>query len=176
MRYALTILMALGCAASALAGDMSLSLDRCQVVNNSEDRPTPSKIVLNFTIPQDLIDKEIVFAELSGSFALQTGIRDSSMEFRFCPLLSQLPEGPLDYSSLESVTDSMSAGSWIATIGGETSIRVPLTEFIREVAGGERQNYGLVGTADLLGDNNLRLPEVLGEQLRELIRIRIIYK
>jgi hypothetical protein len=162
--------------ANALAGEVTLSLDRCQVVNNSRDYSSPSKLIINFAFPRELLGNEIILAELTAVFSLQSGLRDSSMEFRFCPLLSQLPDGPIDYLALESVTDSMSAGSWICNIGERTTLRVPLTDFIREAALGERPNFGLVGCANLISDFHYRLPEAFGERFRSSARVRIEYK
>jgi hypothetical protein len=47
---------------------------------------------------------------------------------------------------------------------------------MREVAGGDRINYGLIGALDLLGENNIVVPENLAEAIRDHARVRILYK
>jgi hypothetical protein len=153
-----------------------MTLDRCQIVNDEDNSDSPSKLLITFTIPDELLNKEILLAEFTTSFTYRNRLGDSLLELRFYPLLSALPEGDVDYQALGAVSDSMTAGSWTTTFGSEAGFHVYITDFLQEVVMGERNNFGLVGTLDLLGDANVVLPENLGEAIRNHAVLRVIYK
>lgn len=176
MRCAFAILMALAVSAPAFSGEISLSLDRCQIINDQDDNTQPSKLLIHFALPEEVMGKEVFYAKFMTSFALRNVGRDSLLELRFCPLLSAPPDDAPDYQSLEAITDSMSAGSFICRIGNAARFEVYITEFVREVAEGVRPNYGLVGAFDLLGGANIIIPGNLSGPIRDQARIRVIYK
>lgn len=176
MRRMIAVLMILAIAGPVLATEDTLSLDRCQIVNDGSNLDSPSKLVITFTIPDDLLNKEVLLAEFTTGFTYRNRLGDSLLELRFNPLLSALPEGDIDYQSLDAITDSMSAGSWTTLFGSEAGFHVYITDFLQEVVLGERPNFGLVGTLDLLGDANVVLPENLGEAIRRNAILRVIYK
>jgi hypothetical protein len=43
-------------------------------------------------------------------------------------------------------------------------------------SGGHEYEHGLLATADLLGEANLKLSEAMGERLKNILRMRVIYK
>jgi hypothetical protein len=176
MRRAFAILTALALSAPAFSGEITLSLDTCQIINDQDDNSQPSKLLIHFALPDEVMGKEVFYAKFTTTFALGNVGRDSLLELRFCPLFLAPPDDAPDYQSLEAITDSMSAGSFICRIGNEARFEVYLTEFVREVAEGVRPNNGLVGTFDLLGDANIVLPENLGEAIRRNAVLRVIYK
>jgi hypothetical protein len=176
MRYLITIMVVLALAINTYSAEISFGVDGCSVLNNSIDSLTPSKIAVHFAFPDTLVGKEIVYAELSGSLSLHHAGPDSLFELRFYPLLAESPVGRDDYVSIEAITDSMSTGVYTARLGDSCAFYIDLTGFLMELSARERTNYGLVATADLLGDGNLMLPEAIGERLRNIMRIRVIYK
>jgi len=176
MRRMIAVLMIFAVAGSALAAEDTLSLDRCQIVNDGDNLDSPSRLVITFTIPDDLLNKEVLLAEFTTGFTYRNRLGDSLLELRFNPLLSALPEGDVDYQSLGAISDSMTAGSWTTTFGSDAGFHVYITDFLQKVVLGERHNYGLVGTLDLLGDANLVLPENLAGPIRNHAVLRVIYK
>jgi hypothetical protein len=176
MRYLTVIIAVLAFFAGAFAAEINIGLDRCVILNDSTDISTPTKVALSFTLPDSLMDREIVYAELRGWLSLHHNGSDSLFELRFYPILGDWSEGQYDYQNIEAITDSLSVGLYTIRQGDSSAFHVDLTGFVMQLAQSERTNYGLIGTADLIGDANLRLPERLGARLRDLLRIRIIYK
>ena len=68
------------------------------------------------------------------------------------------------------------AGTYTVKLADSNAYHIDITSYVMEIAGGGRDNFGLVGTAELLGNDNLRLPEGLGSNLRNEARIMVIYK
>jgi len=176
MRRMIAVLMIFAVAGSALAAEDTLSLDRCQIVNDGDNLDSPSRLVITFTIPDDLLNKEVLLAEFATGFTYRNRLGDSLLELRFNPLLSALPEGDIDYQSLDAITDSMGAGVWTCRFDSAASFKVDITEFVRELAERVRPNFGLVGVFDLLGESNIVVPENLNLPIRNRARVRVIYK
>jgi hypothetical protein len=158
------------------AADTSINMNRCAVFNDTTDSRVPSKIGLSFILPDSLMGKEIIYAELKGKLSVHHNGLDSLFELRIYPLISAWPEGVFSYQDAESISDSMSAGVCTIRLGDSVAFNIDVTSFVREIALRERSNFGLIGTADLLGDSNIRLPDALGERLRDIIKLRVIYK
>jgi hypothetical protein len=120
--------------------------------------------------------KEIIYAELKGKLSVHNNGLDSLFELRFYPFNAEWREGVYGYQNIDVITDSMTAGVYTIRLGDSSAFNVDVTSFVREIALRERSNFGLIGTADLLGDSNIRLPDALGERLRDIIKLRVIYK
>jgi hypothetical protein len=175
MRYLMIIIAVLALSLSAFAAEVNIGVDRCVILNSADDS-APSKIAVSFTLPDSLMGKEIVYAELGTWLTLHHNGPDSLFELRFYPILAEWSEGQYDYEEIEAITDSMSAGVYTIRLGDSSTFHVDLTGFIMQLSQRERTNYGLIATADLLGDGNIRLPEALGERLRNRLMVRLIYK
>lgn len=176
MRYLIAILTVLVLSIGVFGAEVNLNLDRCIILNDNTDNSAPSKIAIHFNLPDSLIGKEMIYAELSGWLALHSDGTDSLFELRFYPFLSEMPQEEPDYQDLEAITDSMSCGVYTIRLGDSSAFHVDITSFLMKLSNRENTNYGLVGTADLLGDNNIKLPEALGDSLRERLTVRLIYK
>jgi hypothetical protein len=161
---------------SAFAFEDTLTLDRCRIINDATDNSLPSKLAVNFQLPESIVNKEVLLAEIIIRFPIENYGSDSLLELRFNPLLYQPPEGDIDYVDIEATTDSLGAGAWTCLFDSVAFFKVDITEFVRGIASGERENYGLIGTLDLLGDNNIIVPENLSETIRDQARVKIIYK
>jgi len=173
----LTIMLAIfALAINAFAIEDTLSLDRCQIINHETDRSMPSKLLIHFMLPERMSGREIILAEITSRATLRNIQRDSLLELYFHPFLAQPPENNADYDALEEITDSLGAGAWTCRFDSALSFRVDITGYMREVAGGDRINYGLIGALDLLGENNIVVPEKLAEAIRDHARVRILYK
>ncbi len=160
----------------ALTAEDTLSLDRCVILNRAGHQEAESKIAIHFALPEELNDKEIMYAELYFDlppFRLQS---DSLFEIRVYPILAEWSEGNIGYSTSESITDSISVGANYLQLRDSTHFQIDLTSYVRGVIEGERQNFGLIGLTDLFGNANLRLPDGLSGQLRQLARIRVVYQ
>jgi len=176
MRFTHLLILLFAVAESGHSGEVTLSLDQCRVVNNQQDNSQPSKLLLEFTIPQNLIGAEVFYAKFTMPFALPNNSPDSIFELRFYPLVTEAPEGDIDYQALDAITDSMGVGASICQSEDSTWFEVHITEYVREVTEGIRRNYGLVGTVDLLGERNIVVPENLAGIIRNHASVRIIYK
>lgn len=163
-------------AASALAAEITVSLDRCAVLNDPNDNSAESKVALHFALPDEVVGQEIIYAELYAPVRLQNQETDLMFELILFPLLSDWTENNIDYENSEAITDSLSAGAYTVSLGSQNEFRLDITSYIMATAAGERTNYGLVATADLLGDDNIRLPENLGLAIKEAAKLKIIYK
>lgn len=176
MRYLIGILTILVLSIGAFGAEVSLNLDRCVILNNSEDSLAPSKIAIHFTFPDSLLGKEMIYAELSGLLALHSDGPDSLFELRFYRLLSNIPQDEPNYQDIGAITDSMSTGVYTIRLGDSSAFHVDITPFLMGLSNRETANHGLIATADLLGDSNIKLQEALGERLRDRLRIKLIYK
>jgi hypothetical protein len=176
MRFVFGIIAVLAIAVNSFASEDTLSFDRCQIVNDVNDHSLPSKLIIHFQLPEGMMGKEILLAQIITKISLRNVNKDSLLELSFSPFLSLPPEGDLYYEELEAMTDSLVAGSWTCRFDSAASFQVDITEFVRQVADGHRQNFGLAGAFDLLGDRNLRLPENLAGPIQNRARITIIYK
>jgi hypothetical protein len=176
MKYVIAIIGILALSLSAFGAEINIGLDRCVILNSVSDNSLPTKIGLHFTLPDTLSGKEIIYAEMTGSLSVHHAGLDSLFELYFWPLLTDWPNEAYDYTSIEAITDSMGAGNYTIRLGDSSAFAIDITGFIRDVVEGVRINYGLIGTADLLGDSNIRLPEEVGQRLRDIVRIRITYK
>ncbi|HBZ00870.1 MAG TPA: hypothetical protein DEO84_06055 [candidate division Zixibacteria bacterium] len=175
MKY-LIIAAIMALSLSAFGAEINIGLDRCVILNNVNDNSLPTKIGLHFTLPDTLLGKEIIYAAMEGSLSVHHAGLDSLFELYFSPLLAEWPDRAYDYSGIEAITDSMGAGNYTIRLGDSSAFAIDITGFVREVADRVRPNYGLIGTADLLGDTNIILPDAVGENLRSQVRVKVIYK
>jgi hypothetical protein len=176
MRYLIMAIAILTICSGVYSAEVNISLDRCTIFNNPTENSAASKIGLHFAFPDSLMGKEIIYAELRGKISIHNNDLDSLFEFRFYPLLAEWPEGQFDYQNIESITDSLSAGVYTIRLGDSSAFNIDITEYVRGLSVREYSNFGLIGTADLLGDDNIKLPTALGENLRNLIKLRVIYR
>jgi hypothetical protein len=158
------------------AEEITISLDRCLILNSSHDRTADSKIALQFALPETLNGREIVFAELSFTLPAMRLQADSMFEIRFMPLLTEWSENDLTYDNSEAITDSMSAGISTLKLANLNQFHFDLTPYVREAVEETRSNFGLIGRADLLGDAYIRLPGNLNVPIWDQARIRVVYK
>jgi|WetSurMetagenome_2_1015567.scaffolds.fasta_scaffold110283_1 hypothetical protein len=158
------------------AGEITLPLESCVVVNTNDDSSAPTRLVIGFTLPEELTGKEVLFAEISGSFPINESINETNAELRLCPLLQLPPVGRFDYYSLGNLTDSMSVGECIFGLAARSTFNAFITDFIREVALSERPNYGLVAEVSVIGERPYKLPELVRESIIRNTTIRIEYK
>jgi len=172
--YVIAFLMAL--TISALAFEDTLTFDRCQIINDPTDASQPSKLVVHFQLPEAIAGREVILAEITTRMGITNVQQDSLLELRFAPLLSQPFVGEVDYADIEAITDSMGVGAWTCRFDSAAYFRVDITEFVRAVSQGERDNFGLVGTLDLLGEANVILSENLAGAIQNDARVRVIYK
>ena len=175
MRYLAIAMIVLALASLAWGAEDTLSLDRCVVLNSSSHQDAESKVAIHFAIPEELNGKEIIYAEMFFDLPAFRLHEDSLFEIRFYPLLAEWSENDLTFDNCEAITDSMSAGLFTVKLADTNSFHFDLTSYIREAVEGDRENFGLIGQADLLGDANLRLPGNLNDRIRNVARIRVIY-
>lgn len=161
---------------SAFGAEINIGLDRCVILNNVNDNSLPTKIGLHFALPDTLMGKEIIYAAMEGSLSVHHAGLDSLFELYFWPLLSAWPVGEYDYAGIEAITDSLGAGNYTIRLGDSLAFAIDITGFVRDVADRVRPNYGLIGTADLLGNGNIILSDAIGERLRNIVRVKVIFK
>jgi len=171
------LIMALGLMpALTVAGEISLNLDRCAVLNDPTDQAAESRIALHFTIPDSLNIRRIYYAELVISVPIQPLTDDSLFELLVFPLTSEWGEEDIDYAAGEAITDSVLIGTKMVKLGESHEFHIDITPFVHDILAGSRPNHGLIAQADLLGDRNLRIPGNLNGLLRDATRVRIVYR
>jgi hypothetical protein len=176
MRYIIVITILLAISPVLYGAEISVGLERCVVLNHPTNQSAESMAAVYFDVPDTVLNKEIIYAELNFPFSLQA-LNDSSLyEFLMYPALNEWSEGTIDYEEAESLADSLMAGSYTIRLTNQSAFHIDLTNFIYEVAKGERTNYGLITVADLLGYDNLRLPTNAGNVIRNSATVRIVYK
>ncbi|MEE9554226.1 MAG: DNRLRE domain-containing protein [candidate division Zixibacteria bacterium] len=168
-----TILML---AIPVFGAEISVELDRCVVINASNDNTAESRFAFNFTLPNEVAGKEIIYAEFYVPVAIQNQESDLLYEFILFPLTSDWAENEIDYENSEAITDSMSMGAYTVTLESTNDFHIDITPYIMELVAGDRSNYGLIAYGDLLGDANIQLPENLGQAIVSNAAVRIIYK
>ncbi len=176
MKYLLIVIVVLSLCAGAMAEQTTLSLDRCVILNSSNRQNSDSKVAIHFILPQELQGRDIIFAELSFSLPALRLHADSLFLIGFYPLLADWSEGDISYDGSEALTDSMTAAVNTAQLADSTSINFDLTFYIKDIVDGHRTNFGLIGKANLLGNENIRLPDALNNRIRNQATLRVIYK
>ena len=162
--------------ALTVAGEISLNLDRCAVLNDSADQAAESKIALHFAIPDSLTGRHIYYAELVISAPIQPSSEDSLFELLVFPLTSEWGQEDIDYEASEAITDSVLIGTKMVKLGDSHEFHIDIAPFVHDILAGSRPNHGLIAIADLLGDRNLQIPGNLNGPLRDATRVRIVYR
>jgi hypothetical protein len=162
--------------ATIIAGEITLNLDRCAILNDATNRGAESKIALHFNIPDSLTGRRIYYAEIVIPVPVGPLREDSLFELLLYPLINDWQENDIDFQNSEAITDSVLIGTKMVKLGQSNQLRIDITPFIKEVTSGERRNFGLVAMADLLGDLNIQIPENLNEQISGNARIVILFK
>jgi len=173
MRTILAILWILSLSVVAIADETSTTFDRCVVLNDSQNQTAESKLAVYFDIPQAISGKEVMYVEIGFELSLQAPQGASMFELRAYPILSDWSEQNIEY---DAETDSLSYGAYTVSIGDQDDFHIDITEFVKEIIGGNRTNYGLLFDADLLGDSYIRVPANAGNAIKTNAVINIIYK
>ncbi len=176
MRF-ITIIVALAILAPASrAAEITVNLDRCVVLNSNNDRTAESRVALHFDLPPELVGKEVIFAELYFELPIQPLRSDSLFELRFASFSAEWWENTIDYDNSIEIADSIGVGCHTAVLGINNLFQIDLTDYLMAIVEGNRLNYGLLASADLLGDLNIRLQDNLGPVIRQAARVRIVYR
>ncbi|UCE66652.1 MAG: DNRLRE domain-containing protein [Candidatus Zixiibacteriota bacterium] len=176
MRYLIVITILLAISSVLYAAETSVGLNACVVLNDSGDETAESIVVMHFDLPGAVSGKEIIYVELSFSFSLQDQNDSALYEFMIFPATDQWSEETIDYEEAVDVANSMMSGSYTVRLTNQNEFHVDITNFVMEVVGEQRTNYGLIAITDLLGDDNLRLPANIGNSIRNSASVRIVYK
>ncbi len=160
----------------AFGAEVSVGLDRCVVMNASNDNSAESRFAFSFALPDEVAGKEIIYAEIHMPLAIQNQDSDLLYEFILFPLTSEWSENDIDFENSEAITDSLSVGAYTVTLESANDFHIDIMSFILELAAGDRTNYGLIAYGDLLGDINIRLPGNLGRVIENNAVVRIVYK
>ena len=176
MKNLIIVSIILMMAIPAFSAEVTVGLDRCVVMNASNDNTAESRFAFSFTLPDGVSDKEIIYAEIYVPVAIQNQDSGLIYEFILFPLTSDWAENDIDFENSEAITDSLSVGAYTVTLESTNDFHIDITSLIMELAAGVRTNYGLIAYGDLLGDENIRLPENLGQAIRNNAVVRIVYK
>ena len=176
MRSLIIISIILTIAIPAVAAEISVGLDRCVILNAENDDTAESKFAFSFTLPDEIANKEIIYSEVFVPLAVQNPDSGSHYEFILFPLTLNWSENEIDYESSGAITDSLSVGAYTVTLESTNEFHIDITSFVMNLCMGERNNYGLIGYADLLGDGSIRLSESIGEAMRNAAIVRIVYR
>ncbi len=176
MKSFMILLMTLLIAVPAFGAEVTVGLDRCVVLNDSNDNTAESRFAFSFTLPDEITGKEIIYSEIYIPLVMQN--RDAGLHYEFIlfPFTSTWSENEIDYQNSEAITESLSVGAYTVTLESTNNFHIDITSFVLELSAGTRTNHGLIGYADLLGDDNIRLPENLGQAIVNNAAMRIIYR
>jgi|GEM_PF-4486055 len=176
MRYLAVILILLAISPILYAAETSVVLDCCVILNHPTNQSAESMGAIFFDIPDSLLGKEILYAELAFPLSLQA-LNDSSLyEFMVFPAIDEWSGETIDFEEAEELLDSLMAGSYAIRLTNQSEFHIDITNFVSEIAGELRSNYGLIAVTDLLGDNNIRLPSNTGNAIKNNASVRIVYK
>jgi hypothetical protein len=156
--------------------ETTATLDRCVVLNAENDTTVESKIPLHFALPNEVVGKELIYAELHMPVSIENQESSSLFELRLYPALSDWSEAEIDFDTAGDIADSICVGSFTVSLADSNDFHIDITHFVREVVAEERSNHGLIGVGDLLGESNLQLPEALGQSIKNSARVKIVYK
>ena len=172
-----TILIAVMCLPLfTQAAEISVNLDRLAVLNDQDDLSAESKLAMHFALPEEISQRQIIYAEMVIDIPVAPPGADSLFELLLFPLTSDWQEENIDYEGSETITDSVLVGAKMIKLGESEVFRIDITPFVKNVVSGARANYGLIAMADLLGDYNLRIPGDLGGPMRNAARVRVVYR
>lgn len=176
MRYLVIIAILLAISPVLYGAEMSVGLGYCAILNHPTNQSAESMVAIYFDIPDSLLGKKIIYSELNFPFSLQ-GLNDSSLyEFTVFPAISEWTEQTIDYEGAVELADSLIAGAYTIKLTDMSQFHIAITSFVSEVANSERDNFGLIVLADLLGNNYLRLPSNMGTAIRNAATVRIVFK
>jgi hypothetical protein len=176
MRYLIVITILLAISPVLYAAETSVSLDRCVVLNDSEDETAESMVAMHFNLPEVVSGKEILYVELNFSFSLQNQNDSPLYEFMMFPATGAWSEETIDYDEAVDLADSLMTGAYTIRLGNSNEFHIDITNYIFEIVKEERTNYGLITITDLLGDDNLQLPTNIGSAIKNNAGVRIVYK
>jgi hypothetical protein len=157
----------------ANAEEINISLDRCAILNSNDDSPQ-GKIALHFPLPDSM--EEVFFAEIIISLPVQPQGGDSLLELHLFPLLVDWQENDIDFDGSASITDSMSTGSSMIKLGGNRQFHIDITPYIKDIMADSRANYGFMVLPELLGGQNISIPDNQDTPIRNSATVRIIYR
>jgi len=176
MKRFMIILAALAISSLAAADEISFNLDRCVMIDIPGDQISTPRLALDFDIPSELDNQEIMYAELTFTIPALRLRSDSLLEICLFPFFSEWSEDDIDNMDLEAVTDSMNAGCFTVKMEEANRFQIDLTSFFRSVIEGEIPNYGFIAIPELLNAPSIEFPEVLDEQLLDLAVVKVVYK
>lgn len=176
MRYFAVILILLATGPVLFAAESSVGLDRCVVLNDANNPNAKSIVAMYFDLPKGFSEKEVVYAELSFTFSLQSKNDSSLCEVMMFPATRRWFDEAIDYGRAAGLADNPMAGSNTIRLRDSNEFHVDITNYIVEVVEKKRVNYGLIAVADLLGDENLYLSADIGSVIQKSANLKIIYK
>lgn len=176
MRYLVILLTILMASPAVYGTETTVTLDRCVVLNAENDATVESKIPMHFALPNEVVGKELIYAELHIAVAIGGQESSSLFELKLFAALSDWSEAEIDFDTAGDIADTISAGSFTVSLADSNDFHIDITPFVRELVAEERSNYGLIAIGDLLGESNLQLPEALGQSIKNSARVKIVYK
>ena len=176
MRYLIMVALLLAISPILHGAEISVGLDRCVILNDVNNQTAESMAAIYFDIPDSLFGKEIIYSEIEFPFAIH-GMNDSSLfEFKMFPATAEWSEQTIVYDQAAELADSLMTAAYTIRLTDLSEFHIDISNFVSEVVNGEKDNNGLIVLADLLGDDNLRLPPNIGNAVRNTATVRIVYK
>jgi len=156
-----------------MAAESIVNLDRCVVLNIADDASAASRIAMRFALPTEVQGKEIVYSSLRFTLPDLELNREVLMEIAVFPILQEWSEDEIDY---DGVIDSLSIGSFTIKLGANSQFDVDITPYVRQIVQDGRSNFGLMGTAQPLGDLNVQIPENADVYIANSAEVKLVYK
>jgi len=173
MKLLIIILWIMSFSAVGFTDEVTTTLDRCTILSPDKSEFPENSIAINFTMPEILDGKEIIFAVIEFEVSIEAPPNSDLFEIRLFPLLGNRNIEIIDISF---ETDSLSIGAYTVNLNEQQDYHIEITEYVKDVVDGERANYGFIAHAEILGNDIIRLASNVGTEIKNAASIRIIYK
>jgi len=162
-----------------IADEMVIGIDQAALLTPNQDdlETVNSRIAVQFTIPDSLADKHIVYGELvlNLDFSGITYNAGTAMELQAQNITSGWTEGDADWDNLAEDIDSLSFYTYTFTMSSDANVFMDITTFIQSLVNTDGSNYGLM-LVPLLSDQQVFHPdEDLIAQIKGNGSIKITY-
>lgn len=182
---ALSILLAVTIGAiPALADEATVGLDRVAlIVPPYEDMPHySSRIAIYFTLPEQVSDREIIYAELF--IPLDLGgveiLGDSLLDMEAYDITSEWSEDNVSWDSPWSEPggdiDSLSSYAYTITLQQSEDIHMDIRRFVRSIVDGDVVNHGLMLIPLKYDQPAFHFHRNIDSYIRNSTQVRITYK
>ena len=165
------------CLTVAMAGEVTVNLDRVALLNPAPNQENDSgnRLAIHFSIPEEVASSNIVYAELTIPIDLsQVNYEgDDILEIQARDITDDWTE---EDANCFSDLDSNSFYSYTINMQNDRAMYMDITEFVHNQVDGELDNFGLMLVPFKYDQQVFNLPRAVISLIRNSARIKIIYE